>query len=76
MLEFVPLVGLGDDVRPQALGRVERVRHRHHVGRVGLRQLVHEIDDSGQLVDRIGNLVVRDPEPRQHRDMLYLILVQ
>jgi hypothetical protein len=52
------------------------VRHGDHIGRIGLRQLVHEIDDTRQFVDGIGNLVVRDPEPRQHRNMLYLILVQ
>ena len=34
-------VGLGDDVRPQPLGRVERVGHRHHVRGIDLGQFRH-----------------------------------
>ena len=70
------MVGFRHGIGTQALGCIQRVRHRDHIRRIGLRQLVHEVDDTRQFVDRIGDLFVRDPEPRQQRNMLYLFLVQ
>ena len=48
-----------------------------HVQRMsGLGQLVDEIDDSRQLVDRFGEFVVGEFESRQDRDLLYLFFVE
>ena len=37
--------------------------------------ITDKIDDAGQLVDRIRDLFVCDPESSKHRNVLYLILV-
>jgi hypothetical protein len=52
------------------------MRHGHDVRRVGLLQLVDEIDDTRQLVDRFGEFVVGEFESRQHCNLLNLFFVE
>ena len=73
---MVPIDGLGHHVSAQALGLVQRMGHRYDVAGVRLRQLVHEIHDSGQFVDGFSELVIGQFESRQHRDVLDLIFIE
>jgi hypothetical protein len=55
---MIPIVHFCDLIRAQALRGVEGVRHRHDGGGIRLRQLVDEIDDSRQLLDRFAEFVI------------------
>jgi hypothetical protein len=58
LLHMIPIVHFCDLIRAQALRGVEGVRHRHDGGGIRLRQLVDEIDDSRQLLDRFAEFVI------------------
>ncbi len=75
-LHALALIDLGDLVGTQALGLIQRVGHRHDLISRSGGQLIHEIDDSGEFVLRIGKLIVGKSKHRQHRDVLYLIFIE
>ena len=75
-LYAITIIGLGDLVRAQALGCVKRVRHRHDIVGRRLTQLVDEIDNSRQLVDRFAKLIVGEAESSQRCDVLNLIFIE
>jgi hypothetical protein len=52
------------------------MRHGRNALGGGLGQLVDEIHDARQLVDRIGNLVIRNIESGQHCKVPDLVFVK
>tara|TARA_R110002049_G_scaffold61408_10_gene163583 strand:- start:1268 stop:1489 length:222 start_codon:yes stop_codon:yes gene_type:complete len=73
---MLTIVGFRDAVRPQSLSLVDGMCHGHNVIRWRGNELVDEIYDSGQFLDGFGELVIGKMEPRQHRNMLYLIFIE
>ena len=65
-----------DVTDPEPLPDDHPLRHRDDVIGGRLRQLIDEIDDARELVDRLGELVIGEFKPRQHRDLLNLIIIE
>jgi hypothetical protein len=70
LLVEISLIGLGDDIGPQALAHVHGVGHGGDGARVSRLQLIDEFDDAAELLDYAIEFLQADLQSGQVSDLL------